>query len=120
MTTRWNLLVLALAGTLCCGAVAGDDEKLARSWWPDAMLGNAEKQERLAELFLGSHGGQAKGRPYEGIHFLFRAAVHGRPVAMQRLGEALKKGRCGAVLVECAGKFRRTPRLRQPDRIRRF
>jgi len=108
MTTRWKLLALAVAGTLCCVPIAsgdpayegwllrvGDYETLARAWRPEAMFDNAEKQERLAELFLGPHAAQAKARPYEGIHFLFRAAVNGRPTAMRRLGEGVNKGSFG-------------------------
>jgi hypothetical protein len=59
------------------------------------MLGDAEKQERLAELFLGPHAEQAKATPFAGIHFLFRAAVHGRQKAMRRIGEAIDKGMLG-------------------------
>jgi hypothetical protein len=59
------------------------------------MLGDAEKQERLAELFLGPHAREAKAGPYEGIHFLFRAAVNGRRTAMRRLANALNEGKFG-------------------------
>jgi hypothetical protein len=108
MPAQSKLLVLVFASALSCGALAdedvayenwlvrvGDYETLARAWRPEAMLGDAEKQERLAELFLGPHARQAKARPYEGIHFLFRAAVNGRRSAMRRLGDALNKGRFG-------------------------
>jgi len=105
MSTRSKLFAIVLAGFLSNGAVADDDEAwlmrvgdyetLAQSWWSDAMFGNAEKQERLAELFLGPHALQAKAAPYEGIHFMFRAAVHGRVIAMRRLGAAVNLGLYG-------------------------
>jgi hypothetical protein len=72
-----------------------DYETLHRSWWADAFLGDAEKQERVAELLLGPHRREAKAQPYEGIHFLFRAAVKGRRTAMLHLAEALDKGEFG-------------------------
>jgi len=103
-----KFLVIVLAGSLSCGAFANDDpvyenwlirvgdyETLARSWWFDAMSGDAEKQERLAALFLGPHARAAKAKPYEGVHFLFRAAVNGRRTAMLRLADALDKGAFG-------------------------
>jgi hypothetical protein len=71
----------------------GDYERLARSWRPEAMLGDKEKQERLAELLLGPHAREAKARPYEGIRFLFRAAVNGRRTAVLRLADALNEGK---------------------------
>ena len=108
MPARSKLLVLILTSVVSCTALGGQDlanenwllrvgdyETLARSWWPDAWLGDAEKQERLAELYLGPHAEQAKAKPYEGIHFLFRAAVNGRRTAMHHLGDALKKGAFG-------------------------
>jgi hypothetical protein len=108
MSVGSKLLVVLLASLLSCGAFANDDleyenwlirvgdhETLARSWWGEAMFGNAEKQERLAELFLGPHAREAKARPYEGVHFLFRAAVSGRRKAMLRLAEGLNKGEFG-------------------------
>jgi hypothetical protein len=108
MTARSRLLVVVFAGVLSHGALANDDlayenwlirvgdyETLSRTWWLEAMQGDAEKQERLAELFLGPHAREAKASPYEGIHFLIRAAVNGRRTAMRRLGDALKKGAFG-------------------------
>jgi hypothetical protein len=94
--------------SLSCGAFAddgleyenwlvsvGDYETLARSWRGEAASGDAEKQERLAALFLGPHAREAKARPYEGIHLLFRAAVNGRRESMLRLAGALNKGTFG-------------------------
>lgn len=105
MSPRSKLFAIVLAGFVSNGAVAddyeawlmrvGDYETLAQSWWSDAMFGNAEKQERLAELFLGPHALQAKAAPYEGIHLMFRAAVHGRVIAMRRLGAAVNLGLYG-------------------------
>jgi hypothetical protein len=98
MSVWSKLAVVVLASILSCAALADSDlayenwlihvsdyETLSRAWWPEAMLGDAEKQERLAELFLGPHAREAKARPYEGIHFLFRAAVNGRRTAMRGL-----------------------------------
>jgi hypothetical protein len=108
MSVRTKTLLIVLASALSCGALADDDlsyekwlvrvedyETLARSWWYEAWLGDAEKQERLAELYLGPHARQAKAKPYDGVHFLFRAAVNGRPKAMRRLADALDKGTFG-------------------------
>lgn len=108
MSARSKLLCVALLNILSYAALAHDDpryenrptqvgdyETLARSWWPEAMLGDAEKQERLAALLLGPHARQAKAAPYDGIHFLFRAAVNGRRMAMLRLAEALNNGKFG-------------------------
>jgi len=58
-------------------------------------MGDAAMQERAAELALGPHARAAKIRPYEGIHFLFRAAAAGRLAAMRRLAEGLDKGAFG-------------------------
>lgn len=110
MRAESKLFVLVLASTLSCGAFADDDtayenwlirvgdyETLSSSWRGEALLGNAEKQERLAELLLGPHAREAKARPYEAIHFLFRAAVNGRSKAMLRLADALNKGALGLI-----------------------
>lgn len=61
------------------------------------MEGNAEKQERIAALLLGPHAREAKAGPYDGIHFLFRAAVNGRRHPMLRLADAVNKGAFGLV-----------------------
>jgi hypothetical protein len=97
-----------LAGLLSCAAVAGDDpahenrrvragdyKALHRSWWFDAQFGDAEKQEQLADLFPGPHGREAGAPRHEGVRFLFRAAVAGRPAAMLHLADALGKGAFG-------------------------
>lgn len=73
----------------------GDYKTLYRSWWFDAQFGGAEKQKRLADLLLGPHGRDVGAPRYEGIQFLFRAAVAGRPAAMRHLAEALGKGTFG-------------------------
>jgi len=110
MSAGLKLSVLLLAALLSCAACADDDlayenwlirvgdyETLANSWRAEAMLGNAEKQERLSALLLGPHARDAKARPHEGIHLLFRAAVNGRPRAMLSLSDALDKGALGLV-----------------------
>jgi hypothetical protein len=97
-----------LAGLLSCAAVAGggpahenrrvragDYKALHRSWWFDAQFGDAEKQAQLADLLLGPHGREAGAPRREGVRFLFRAAVAGRPAAMLHLADALGKGAFG-------------------------
>ncbi|MBD8528939.1 MULTISPECIES: hypothetical protein [unclassified Massilia] len=108
MRARSKLFTAVLASALSCAAVANDDlayenwlirvgdyKTLAHSWRGEAMSGDAEKQERLADLLLGPHARAAKAQPYEGIQLLFRAAISGRRTAMQRLGAALDKGASG-------------------------
>jgi hypothetical protein len=60
-----------------------------------AIVGDSEKQEFVANLLLGEHGNAIKHQPYEGIRFLYRAAIAGRPTAMTSLSKALKKGTFG-------------------------
>lgn len=108
MSTRSKIVMAVLASVLSCAAHAGEDrayedwlirvgdyETLYRSWWHQAFLGDAAMQERAAELALGPHGREAKVGPHDGIHFLFRAAVNGRPKAMLRLADAIDKGAFG-------------------------
>lgn len=108
MAARSRLVLGVLAALLACGPVAaqddaheawllrvGDDETLYRNGWFEAMRGDATMQERVADLLLGPHGRETKARPYEGIRFLYRAAVNGRPSAMRRLADGLSKGAFG-------------------------
>jgi hypothetical protein len=60
-----------------------------------AIVGDSEKQEFVANLLLGEHGNAIKHQPYEGIRFLYRAAIAGRPTAMTSLSKALEKGAFG-------------------------
>ncbi|WP_141830615.1 hypothetical protein [Herbaspirillum sp. SJZ107] len=108
MSLRSKWMLGLLAGLLSCAAVAGDDpahehrrvrtgdyKALHRSLWFDAQFGDAEKQERLAGLLLGPHGREVGAPRHEGVRFLFRAAVAGRPAAMRHLADALGKGAFG-------------------------
>lgn len=117
MSARSKLIVGVVAGLMSCAACADDDlayenwlmrvgdyQTLYRSWWPDARSGNAEKQERLAALLLGPHGHEVDAHRYEGIQFLFRAAVAGRPAAMRHLADALDKGAFGLKQLPAAAR----------------
>jgi hypothetical protein len=108
MSARSKCIVGVLAALMSCAACADDDvayenwlmrvgdyQTLYRSWWVDARSGNAEKQERVAALLLGPHGPEVDAPRYEGIRFLFQAAVAGRPAAMRHLADALDKGAFG-------------------------
>lgn len=108
MPRRAGLLAAALAGMLSCAASAHDDpayeawllrmgdyETLARVWRSDTDNGDGEKQERLAELLLGPHARAAKAQPFEGVHYLYQAALRGRRGAVLRLADALDKGALG-------------------------
>lgn len=108
MVVRSKLVVGVLAGLLACATATarddayeawlmrvGDYETLYRNWWFEAVRGDAAMQERVADLLLGPHGRETRARPYEGIQFLYRAAVNGRPSAMRRLAEGLDKGKFG-------------------------
>jgi len=68
------------------------------AWWGGAMDGDSEKQELLANLLLGPHGREVKRIKFprrEGVRYLYRAAVDGRPNAMLALAEASRSGLFG-------------------------
>jgi len=88
----------------------GDYETLYRGWWWRAGSGDAAMQERVAAFALGPHAREAKAQPLDGIHFLFRAALNGRPTAMRRLASALDEGTLGlARRPDAARCWRRAP-----------
>lgn len=105
MSLRTMLVTGALAGILSWPvhagagqagqATGGVDPETLQTWRFDAMAGDAEKQERLAGLLLGPQAGAVGATKVEGVHFLLRAAIAGRPGAMRRLADALDRGRYG-------------------------
>jgi hypothetical protein len=74
-----------------------DYQEVYRLWSSDAFSGDSEKQELVADLLLGPHGKQVKHPPYQGIRYLYYAAVRGRPTAMLKLSKALDTGSFGAI-----------------------
>lgn len=74
---------------------AGDYDSLYRYWLAEPDAESPAMQERLANLLLGPHGRAVKAGPYEGVHFLYQAALNGRPAAMRRLATALEQGAHG-------------------------
>lgn len=108
MSLRTMLVAVALASVLswpvhagagqagqASQATGGVDPETLQAWRFDAMAGDAEKQERLAGMMLGSQAGAGDATTIEGVHFLLRAAIAGRAGAMRRLADALDRGRYG-------------------------
>jgi hypothetical protein len=73
----------------------GDYAEIYRLFYLGALSGDSEKQELVANLLLGPHGQKIKHQPYEGVRFLYLAAVAGRPTAIAKLSAALDKGGFG-------------------------
>lgn len=74
---------------------AGDVDSLYRYWLAEPDANSPAMQERIANLLLGPHGHAVKAGPHEGVQFLYRAALNGRPAAMRRLAAALEQGGLG-------------------------
>ena len=60
-----------------------------------AVLGDGKEQEHVADILLGPHADEVKHQPYDGIRFLYRAAIGGRRTAMLKLSKALDSGSFG-------------------------
>ncbi|WP_306396317.1 hypothetical protein [Telluria beijingensis] len=105
MQSTMGLVAGILLGILSCVVQAAtldaqwqdalNDAGTLQAWRFEADAGDAEKQERLAQLFLGPRGRALKAGPYEGAHFLLRAATNGRRASMLQLSAALDKGAFG-------------------------
>jgi hypothetical protein len=66
------------------------------AWRIGAGMGDSEQQELVADLLLGPHAYAVKHQRYEGMHYLYRAAIGGRRTAMLKLSDALSTGSLGA------------------------
>jgi hypothetical protein len=60
-----------------------------------AVMGDGKEQEHFADILLGPHANDVKHQPYDGIRFLYRAAIGGRRTAMLKLSRALESGSFG-------------------------
>jgi hypothetical protein len=107
MEAKARLVAAIVMSILSCGAHAGgdtgydkqlarlEDSKTLQAWRMYASAGDAEKQERLAELLLDPRAPARKASRLEGAHFLLQAATSGRTKSMLKLADALNKGGFG-------------------------
>jgi hypothetical protein len=73
-----------------------DYQKAYFAWWLGANGSrDNEQQELIADLLLGPHSQAVKSQPYDGIHYLYRAAIGGRHTAMLKFSNALRTGSLG-------------------------
>jgi hypothetical protein len=73
-----------------------DYQRAYLAWHIGANVkGDSEQQEIIADLLLGAHSQAVKSEPYEGMRYLYRAAINGRDTAMLKLSKALSTGALG-------------------------
>lgn len=122
MAARVKRFAAVVMSILSCAAHAGvdagynkrladlDDPKTLQTWRMYASAGDAEKQERLAELLLDPRAPARQASRLEGAHFLLQAATSGRTGSMLKLADALNKGAFGfKKLPDAARCWSRTP-----------
>ena len=106
MEARARRFAAVVMSILSCAAHAGgdagdnkrlklEDSKTLQSWRIYGAAGDAEKQERLAELLLDPQKPAPKASRLAGAHFLLQAATSGRTRSMLKLADALNKGAFG-------------------------
>jgi len=98
-------LVAGIVSIACCAAHAGEragkaaepppDRETIRAWYVEAQMGDPEKQERIAALYLAPGARVTRAKRAEAAGLLLQAATSGRRQAMLQLADALDKGAHG-------------------------
>ena len=116
MAARIKRFAAVVMSIVSCAAHAGGDAgynkllagldvpKTLQTWRMYASAGDAEKQERLAELLLDPQAPAREASRLEGAHFMLQAATSGRTRSMLKLADALNKGAFGFKMLPDAAR----------------